>query len=134
FYTKRYVQYFEAQGPRLVNAITQDNWVLGQGADLSPQDLRRLMAELRQRYFSEYADAWSDALGRVRLQETDNLRQDAEQLMNLTSAQSPLIRLLQQVRENTRLLPGPGLLDKVAQQSADLGEMAKSRLTAGQTA
>ena len=65
------------------------------------------MAELRQRYFSEYADAWSDALGRVRLQETDNLRQDAEQLMNLTSAQSPLIRLLQQVRENTRLLPGP---------------------------
>ncbi|NNA48782.1 type VI secretion system membrane subunit TssM [Pseudomonas lactis] len=134
FYTKRYVQYFEAQGPRLVNAITQDNWVLGQGSDLGPQDLRRLMAELQQRYFSEYADAWNDALGRVRLQETDNLRQDAEQLMNLTSAQSPLIRLLQQVRENTRLLPGHGLLDKVAQQSVDLGEMAKSRLTAGQTA
>lgn len=132
FYTKRYVQYFEAQGPRLVNAITQDNWVLGEGTDLGTEDLRRLMAELQQRYFSEYADAWSDALGRVRLQETDNLRQDAEQLMNLTSAQSPLIRLLQQVRENTRLLPSHGLLDKVAQQSADLGEMAKSRLTAGQ--
>lgn len=116
FYTKKYVQYFEAQGPRLVNTIAQDNWVLGEGTDLGLQDLRRLMTELQQRYFNEYADVWSDVLGRVRLQDTDSLRQDAELLMSLTSAQSPLIRLLQQLRENTRLLPGHELLDKIAQQ------------------
>ncbi len=133
FYTKRYVQYFEAQGPRLVNAIAQDNWVLGQGTDLGPQDLRRLMAELQQRYFSEYADAWSDVLGRVRLQQTDSLRQDADQLMSLTSAQSPLIRLLQQLRENTHLLPGHVLLDKVSLHSGELAGMAKATLTDGQS-
>lgn len=116
FYTRKYVQYFEAQGPRLVNTIAQDNWVLGEGTDLGLQDLRRLMAQLQQRYFSEYADAWSDILGRIRLRETDSLRQDAEQLMSLTSAQSPLIQLLQQLRENTRLLPGHELLEKIAQQ------------------
>ena len=134
FYTKRYVQYLEAQGPKLVNAIAQDNWVLGEGTDLGPQELRRLMTELQQRYFSEYADAWSDVLGRVRLQQTDNLRQDAELLMNLTSAQSPLIALLQQLRENTRLLPGHELLDKVAQRPGALGGVAKAVLADEQAA
>lgn len=36
FYTKRYVQYFEKHGPRLVNAIAQDNWLLGENGDLAP--------------------------------------------------------------------------------------------------
>ncbi|MBK3478588.1 type VI secretion system membrane subunit TssM [Pseudomonas sp. MF6751] len=131
FYTKRYLQYFETQGPRLVDTIARDNWVLGEGTDLGHQDLSRLMAQLQQRYFSEYADAWSDVLGRITLQETDSLRQDAEQLMSLTSAQSPLIRLLQQLRENTRLLPGHELLDKAVQHPADV---AKAALVAGPVA
>lgn len=131
FYTKRYVQYFEAQGPRLVNAIAQDNWVLGEGTDLSVMDLRRLMIELQQRYFSEYADAWSAALGRVRLQQTDSLKQDAEQLASLTSAQSPLMQLLLLLRENTRLLPAPELLGKVAAQAGELGVVAQSAMANG---
>lgn len=128
FYTKRYVQFLDAQGSRLVNAIAQDNWVLGEATDLSSEDLRRLMIQLQQRYFGEYADAWSAALGRVRLRQTDNLREDAEQLTALTSAQSPLILLLQQLRENTRLLPGHELLDQVTQRSGELGVIAKASL------
>lgn len=104
FYTQRYVRYFASQGPRLVNSIVQDNWVLGEGTDLSPADLRRLTVELEQRYFSEYAEAWSEALGRVRLQDIETARQGAEQLASLTSAQSPLLQLLQQVRK-TRACP-----------------------------
>ncbi|KAF2407070.1 type VI secretion system protein ImpL [Pseudomonas antarctica] len=126
FYTKRYVQYFEAQGPRLVNAIAQDNWVLGESTDLSAMDLRRLMTELQQRYFSEYADVWSAALGRIRLQQTDGLKQDAEQLASLTSAQSPLMHLLLLLRENTRLLPSPELLGKVASQAVESGARVPS--------
>jgi type VI secretion system protein ImpL len=114
FYTKKYLRYFEEQGVRLVNAIVQDNWVLGEGTDLSSMDSRRLMVELEQRYFTEYADAWSDALGRIRLQETDSGRQNAEQLASLTSAQSPLLQLLQQVRENTRFPSAIDRLDTVA--------------------
>ena len=134
FYTKRYVQYFEAQGPRLVNAIAQDNWVLGEASDLSPQDLRRLMTELQQRYFSEYADTWSAALGRVRLRDTESLREAAEQLMSLTSAQSPVIQLLQQLRENTRLLPGDELLHNLAQGAGELGTLASTAITNGHAA
>ncbi|WP_439865080.1 type VI secretion system membrane subunit TssM [Pseudomonas antarctica] len=134
FYTKRYWQYFEAQGPRLVNGIAQDNWVVGEGADLSVMDLRRLMVELQQRYFSEYADAWSDALGRVSLQQTDSLRQDAEQLASLTSAQSPLMQLLLTLRENTRLLPAPAVLTNVADQVGEAGAIAQSVVAAAQSA
>ncbi|AZF10712.1 IcmF-related protein [Pseudomonas sp. R2-37-08W] len=134
FYTKRYVQYFEAQGPRLVNAIAQDNWVLGEGTDLSSEDLQRLMIELQQRYFSEYAQAWSDALGRIRLLHTDGLREDAERLAGLTSAQSPVLLLLQQLRENTRLLPGLELPATMAQPSGALGVVARAAVAQGQAA
>jgi type VI secretion system protein ImpL len=106
FYTKRFLQYFDAQGPRLVNTIAQDNWVLGESADLSVLELRRLILALEQRYFSEYADVWSDALGRVRRVASEDLKQDAARLASVTSARSPLVLLLQQVRENT-LLAGP---------------------------
>ena len=129
FYTKRYVQYFEKQGPRLVNAIAQDNWVLGEGADLSAMDLRRLMLELEQRYFSEYADAWSHALGSIRLQANDNLRQGTDQLAGLTSSQSALVQLLQHVRENTRLAPTRDRLEAVSQQAGGLVAAASNVLT-----
>jgi type VI secretion system protein ImpL len=134
FYTKRYVQYFEAQGPRLVNAIAQDNWVLGESTDLSVMELRRLMTELQQRYFSEYADVWSAALARVKLQRTDGLRQDADQLANLTSPQSPLMQLLLTLRENTRLLPAPELLGKLPPLAGEAGALVQSALADGRGA
>jgi type VI secretion system protein ImpL len=114
FYTRKYLRHFEEQGGRLVNAIVQDNWVLGEGADLSAMDLQRLMVELEQRYFSEYADAWGEALGQISLRETDSSRQGTEQLASLTSAQSPLLQLLQQVRDNTRLPSATERLDELA--------------------
>lgn len=129
FYTKKYLQFFEKQGHQLVNSIAQDNWVLGEGTDLSAMDLRRLMQALEQRYFSEYADAWSDALGRVRLLESSSLRQGAEQLASLTSAQSALVQMLQQVRENTRLSPSLDRLDAASQQVGELGAAATGVLT-----
>ncbi|WP_332847518.1 type VI secretion system membrane subunit TssM [Pseudomonas lactucae] len=125
FYTKRYVQYFEKQGPRLVNAIAQDNWVLGEAADLSALGLRQLMQALEQRYFTDYAHAWSEAIGRIRLQHSESLRQHAEGIASLTSAQSPLVELLQQVRENTRLPTTSDRFDAVTRQAGALGVAAQ---------
>lgn len=124
FYTKKYVEYFERQGPQLVNAIAQDNWVLGEATDLSVMALRKLMLELEQRYFSEYADAWSEALGRLRLVESDSLRQSAQQLASLASSQSGVLQVLQQVRENTRLVPASQRFEAVSQHAGVLGTAA----------
>lgn len=130
FYTRKYLRHFEEQGARLVNTIVQDNWVLGEGRDLSVMDMQRLMLELEQRYFSEYANAWSEALGQISLRETDSTRQGAEQLASLTSAQSPLLRLLQQVRDNTRLPSANERLDELAAKlpgpAAELVQVAQA--------
>jgi type VI secretion system protein ImpL len=121
FYSKRYLQYLEKQGPRLVNAIAQDNWVLGEGTGLSVMDMRRLMLDLEQRYFSEYADAWSHALGQLSLHEGDSLRQDSDQPANLASFGSALVQLLQQVYENTRLL---AIHEQLEAASLPVGDLA----------
>ena len=126
FYTKKYVQYFETQGARLINAIVQDNWVLGTGADLSAMDLRRLTLELEQRYFSEYAETWSQAIGQIQWLESESLSQSVDQLSSLTSAQSELVQLLQQVREHTRLLSSSDRLQALSQQAGELGVAALS--------
>ncbi|WP_215201144.1 ImcF-related family protein, partial [Escherichia coli] len=66
FYTQQgYQQYFVVQGASLVNDILRDNWVLGEGSGISDMDLRRLMVELEQLYFRDYANFWSEAVGRL---------------------------------------------------------------------
>lgn len=104
FYTRRYLRYFDEQGERLVHAIVQDNWVLGASTDFGAMDVQRLIAALEQRYFTDYAEAWGQAIGQLRLRAADDLAQGEEPLASLGSAPSPLLQLLQQIRDNTDLL------------------------------
>ncbi|MGR4972183.1 type VI secretion system membrane subunit TssM [Pseudomonas sp. LARHCG127] len=102
-YTRQgYERYFSVRGATLVTELLRDNWVLGESESLSAMDMRRLMVELEQLYFRDYADHWSEAVGQVALQTISNAGEGAEQLAGLTSAHSPILRLLVQVRENTR--------------------------------
>lgn len=103
FYTRRgYEQYFSVQGTALVTELLRDNWVLGEGTGLSSMDLRRLMVELERLYFHDYADHWSEAIGQVTLASINDAGEGAGQLAGLTSAHSPILRMLVQIRENTR--------------------------------
>lgn len=103
FYTQQgYQQYFSVQGASLVSEILQDNWVLGEGSDISGMDLRQLMVKLEQLYFRDYANHWGEAVGRVALQPFNDAGEGAEQMAGLTSANSPILQLLVEVRENTR--------------------------------
>ncbi|CDF83873.1 type VI secretion protein IcmF [Pseudomonas knackmussii B13] len=100
-----YQGYFITQGEPLVREFLRDNWVLGEGSSLSGQDFVRLMVELQQLYFRDYADHWSEAVNRVQLQPLLDTSQGADEVAALTAANSPLLQLLQEVRDNT-LLPG----------------------------
>ncbi|MFL1552107.1 type VI secretion system membrane subunit TssM [Pseudomonas sp. D47] len=103
FYTQQgYQQYFSLKGAVLVTDLLQDNWVLGEGAGISGMDLHRLMVALEQLYFRDYASFWGEAVSRVALPPINDAAQGAEQLAGLTSANSPILQLLVQVRENTR--------------------------------
>jgi type VI secretion system protein ImpL len=125
FYTQQgYQQYFSVRGAALVTDILRDNWVLGEGSNISGMDLRRLMVELEQLYFRDYANAWGDAISQVVLQPINDAREGVELLAGLTSAHSPLLQLLTQVRENTRFtVPADSVDDAAAvvQERAEMG-------------
>ncbi|MCW8274461.1 type VI secretion system membrane subunit TssM [Pseudomonas sp. PCH199] len=123
FYTQQgYQKYFSVRGAALVTDILRDNWVLGEGSDISAMDLRRLMVELEQLYFRDYANAWGDAMGRVALQPINNAAEGAEQLAGLTSANSPVLQLLVQVRENTHFSVVADAVDDVTTAAQALAE------------
>jgi type VI secretion system protein ImpL len=106
FYTRQgYEQYFSLQGARVVADILRDNWVLGEGSGLSDMDMRRLMVELEQLYFRDYADQWGEAISAVELADPYDFVDSAQQLAGLTSAHSPVVNLLREVREHTRFTP-----------------------------
>ena len=68
FYTQRgYHKLFVAQGADLVSEILRDNWVLGEGDSLSTKDLGRLLVEMEQLYFRDYAAHWSEAIAQLNI-------------------------------------------------------------------
>ncbi|MFS2159542.1 type VI secretion system membrane subunit TssM [Pseudomonas sp. Pseusp122] len=124
FYTQQgYQRYFSVQGALLVTDILSDNWVLGESPNISGMDLRRLMVELEQLYFRDYANHWSEAVGQITLSAIPDFAKGAEQLAGLTSANSPILQLLVQVRENTRFPTVAGALDEVADTAGNLAQM-----------
>lgn len=117
---KGYQQFFVAQGLGLVRDILEDNWVLGEGNQLSDRDLGRLMVELEQLYFRDYANYWGEAIAQLSLEPIGNTAQGITVLTALTAANSPLLQVLVEVRENTRFdLPA------AADQTDDLATQAK---------
>lgn len=130
FYTRQgYERYFSIQGSALVTELLRDNWVLGEGAGLSDMDTRRLMIELEQLYFRDYANHWSEAVGLVALQSIHRAGEGVEQLAGLTSAHSPILQMLVQVRENTRIQTVAERIDDVT-QAVGKGGKTTTQLTA----
>lgn len=127
FYTRNgYERYFIAQGASAITDILQDNWVLGDSGDLGPMALHRLLGELEQLYFRDYADHWSEALGRVMTQPFEGARQAAVSMAQLTAANSPVLQLLREVRDNTRFV----VPVQAATPAAPPDEPAASAITA----
>ena len=121
-YTQQgYQQFFLARGASLVHELLRDNWVMGESSSLNPIQLRDLMGELEQLYFRDYADHWNQALAKVALQPLGSLVEGADQAGALVAANSPLLQLLIQVRENTRF---PTLGESTAELTESAGDIA----------
>lgn len=118
FYTQNgYQKFYVAQGSDLVREILRDNWVLGEGDSLSLKDLGRLMVEMEQLYFRDYANYWSEAVTQLALEPIAGAGQGAILLSGLSAANSPLLQLLIEVHDNTRFAG-------VADAASDAAEVA----------
>lgn len=132
-YTRKgYQRFFVAQGLGLVRNMLADNWVLGDGNQLSERDLGRLLVELEQLYLRDYANYWGEAVAQLGLEPIGNSAQGISLLSALTAANSPLLQVLVEVRDNTRF-ELPGAADQLAEQATPntLGKLAASALDKG---
>lgn len=131
FFTRDgYNQTFMAEGGELVREILRDNWVLGESDELSVADLNRLMVEMEELYFEDYAGHWSDALSRLHIEPLGNANAGASQLAGLTAANSPLLKLLVEVRNNTLLA---GMLDSDVSARDLTGAAQSAGVSVGRT-
>ncbi len=110
-YTRQgYRQFFSVQGTARVSELLRDNWVLGEGSDISGRDLRQLLVELEQLYFRDYASHWSEAVAQLGLLPFSYAGEGADLAAGLLSSGSPVVQLLLQIRDNTRFaLPSEAL-------------------------
>ena len=132
FYTRHgYDKTFTAQGASLVREILRDNWVLGEGESLSAADLGRLMVELEQLYFRDYANHWGEAVARLSLESINSAGQGVGLLGGLTAANSPLLQLLVEVRDNTRFR---GLSEAADEAGAAAEALENAKGTLGKAA
>ena len=74
---------------------------------------------MEQLYFRDYAAHWSEAIAQLNILPAGSAAQGAAQLAGLTAANSPLLQLLLEVRENTRFA---GLVEA----TAGAGELAEA--------
>ncbi|AYC34909.1 type VI secretion system membrane subunit TssM [Pseudomonas cavernae] len=133
-----YQQYFAARSAGLVRELLRDNWALGEGDELSSGDLNALLVEMEQLYFRDYANYWSEAIAQLSLEPISSVEQGAGQLNALTAANSPLLALLVEVRDNTRFQGLAAATDDIDETAKALqgakGQLGKAPKLAGATA
>ncbi|TLX61198.1 type VI secretion system membrane subunit TssM [Stutzerimonas nosocomialis] len=142
FYTQNgYQKFYVAQGSDLVREILRDNWVLGEGDSLSLKDLGRLMVEMERLYFRDYANYWGEAVAQLTLEPIAGAAQGAVLLSGLSAANSPLLQLLVEVRDNTRFAGAADAAGNAAEAadtlkdaSGKLGKAAKLASAAAEQA
>ncbi|MGU7768703.1 type VI secretion system membrane subunit TssM [Burkholderia sp. MR1-5-21] len=120
--------------PHLPGAIEQygreEVWVLNLGASEIPNanDAAAWARDVRQRYLNDYLKTWDDYLADIRLQHTATLAQSIQVARMLSSADSPLTRLMVALARDTALGDAPGGARNLASRAQDKVDEARSSL------
>ncbi len=82
------------------------NWVLGEmPSSFNQPSFESLVSQLRNQYVSKYVDIWESQLANIQPYSPKNLLQVDEVIQNLTNNDSPLLQLLQTLKQNTAFDP-----------------------------
>ena len=124
----RFVQDAIEQETKLPDEI---DWVMGYSTDDIPESMRnheKVAEELKAMYFNEYASAWNQFLGELRLKPFNSLRDAAASLNDVGNAyDSPLIYILGTTSYQTQL--GTSRMDDVKDGAEKAGRRVVDRQT-----
>lgn len=98
----RNVYYAEIE--KTCQEITNGNWVLAKKAQPAFSDiaLNQLASEVKAIYINEYAVTWSDILAKIKMDQFENLTQIINAINLLNNPQSPLVQLINTIKNNTQ--------------------------------
>ncbi|WP_175942312.1 type VI secretion system membrane subunit TssM [Burkholderia pyrrocinia] len=121
--------------PRLAGEVEaygrEEVWVLNLGLSEIPgaNDAAAWARDIRQLYLNDYLKIWDDYLADIKLQRTATLAQSIQVARALSSADSPLTRLMVALARDTALGDAPGGARNLAARAQDKVDEARSSLS-----
>ena len=97
----------------LVRKYSSEQWILDakQQQDFTDADVKKIVARIRSLYFADYVDAWEGFLKALSIAPMHSLTDSGQRISDAGKIPtSSLYRVLQQVDEETRLVPRPPAL------------------------
>ncbi len=107
FTGRNFMTVFEQQIQIAATEAATGNWVLGTDyhPSLNPTYAAELAETLRMNYVKNYANAWEAAIANIQLETPRDLEQADAIITTLTSYDSPLLKILNTIHENTYFEP-----------------------------
>lgn len=125
FYTKKgFEQIIIKDGKPLIKKLVANNWVVGYSTDLSDAELNEMYAKVLNYYFIDYKKYWAEALSSLKIPTYKSISEINNQLTVLTSGTSPIIGVLQALKENTLIYTPAEKLQMKADEKLKTGKMA----------
>jgi type VI secretion system protein ImpL len=113
----------DALDERRAKKLARDRWVLGESEETGVKEILAGLKQLEARYFGEYRDAWANFVRDLQVRRPENDMAALKELSSASETPWPMLMLLQQMAENTRLQPSPD------SPLANVGQAVQGRLT-----
>ncbi|PHR56516.1 MAG: type VI secretion system membrane subunit TssM [Arcobacter sp.] len=125
FYTKKgFETIIISDGKALIKRLVANNWVVGYSTDLSDAELNEMYSKVQNYYFIDYKKYWSTALNALEVPNYKSISEINNQLTVLTSGTSPIVGVLQALKENTMIYTPAEKLQMKAESTSINGKAA----------
>lgn len=102
FYTKvGYYKVMSVNSKTILSQLQNYSWVLGEVNNFTQEEINEIYQKMQMLYFEEYKASWMNALNNLYIADVKNEDQIEEQFKLFVSSNSPVIQILQALKENT---------------------------------
>jgi type VI secretion system protein ImpL len=121
FTTPGFKGYFIDRNDNIIDLAMIDQWVLGERDKIaySDEDKVQLAERIRSHYINDYLDTWKRTLGRLEINEFDDIEYAVKVLETLTGPSAPVQRLIETVKQHGEIYPPLDVKDEQARIEAE---------------